>query len=193
MKAYYFAANDKKLRHGDNRKIRVGITHKIKGTPVLCEHGLHASERLIDALKYAPGHMLYVVQLGGEIVKGEDKVVAQERTYVSFLNAKELLREFARKQALINIKKIKPYTTEEDYAIIIKWLKTGDKKYQIAARSAAAAAAWSAADSAAESAAESAAHSAARSAADSAARLAARSAADKMLTKMVKEATGWMI
>jgi len=168
MKAFYFAPNDKKLRYGDNRQIRVGRTHKVSGTPKLCKHGLHASVRLIDALGYAPGHHLYMVKLDGEMDVGNDKVAAQERTYIAHFNAEKLLREFARKQALINIEKIKPFISDDEYDVICRWLGTGDVKLQSAARSAAWSAAMAAARSAEESAARSAAWSA-LSAADSAA------------------------
>jgi len=199
MQAFYFSADDKKLRYGDNRQIRKGRTHKVKGEPVLCEHGLHASERLIDALSYAPGGHLWLAKLGGSIVQGDDKLCATERTYIDGFNADKLLREFARKQALINIEKIKGYCSKTDYNIITRWLTTGDIKLRSAARSAAESAARSAAESAesaAWSAAWSAAGPAARSAAWSAAESAesaAWSAANDMLTKMVKEATGWDI
>ncbi len=73
------------------------------------------------------------------------------------------LRDFARGQAAINLEKIAPYCSVDEYATICDWVLEGDES----ARSAAWSAAWSA-WSAAESAAESAARSAARSAAESA-------------------------
>ena len=211
MKAFYFAAGDKKLRYGDGRKIRVGSTHTVEGDIKLCESGLHGSERLIDALRYAPGCQLYLVELSGDVDAGDDKIAASSRKYLAHLNAEKLLREFARKAALINIEKIKPYCSEDDYKLIVNYLKTG--KSREAAYSAADSASWvaySAADSAAYSAADSAAwaaYSAADSAAwtaysaadsaDSAADSAAHSAAlpdlNKILTSMVKDATGWEI
>jgi len=175
IKAWYFAAKDNKLRYGDNREIVVGGTHKVDGKPKLCKNGLHASERLIDALSYAPGPILYQVELSGEFDIGGDKVCATERTYIKRINAVDLLREFARKQALINIEKIKPYT--EVYELIVEYLETGDEALRDAAWSAARdaeAAAWDAARDA-----EAAAWDAARSAwsaARDAAWFAARSA-----------------
>ena len=190
MKAYWFGNN--KLRYSDNREVAIGVTHKVEPPIFLCQRGLHASKKIIDALSYAPYHMLYRVELGGEILEGDDKVVATERTYLAMFNAQIVLREFARKQALINIEKIKPYCSEKDYGLIFEWLKNGDEKQ----RSAAWSAVWSAAESAAwsaESAAESAAKSAAESAAKSAAWSAAWSAANKMLEEMVTSQTGWVV
>jgi len=210
---FYFSATDRRLRYGDGREIKIGGTHKVKGSVKLCNHGLHASKRIIDALQYAPGPILHLVTLGGKVVHGDDKSVATERTYVASFDATEVLREFARKQALINIKLIKPYCEAEEYELIVEYLKSGREDLRAAAesaawsaaRSAAWSAAWPAARSAArsaesaaesaarsaESAAESAAWSAARSAAEYAAE-SAWSAANKMLLQMIKDATGWL-
>jgi hypothetical protein len=185
MRAYYFATKDRKLSYGDGRKIVVGETHSVdirEKLLRLCIWGLHASVKPLDALKYAPGSILYIVELSGQIVEGDDKVCAQRRTYLAELDAEELLREFAKRQALINIEKIKPYCSKSDYNTIITYLQTGKGRSaaEAAARSAEAAAeaaAWSVARSAARSAAWSAARSAAWSAARSAAEAAARSAA----------------
>jgi hypothetical protein len=195
---FYFSATNRRLRYGDGRKIKIGGTHTVKGSVKLCEHDLHASKRIIDALQYAPGPILHLVTLGGEVVHGDDKSVATERTYVASFDATEILREFARRQALINIELIKPYCKAEEYELIVEYLKSGRENLRSAAWSAAESAAWSAesaawsawsaaksaawsAESAAWSAAESAAESAAwsaESAAWSAAGSAAKSAAE---------------
>ena len=183
---YYFSNKDKRLRYNDNRVIRKGITHKVKGDIKLCSSGLHASRKILDALQYAPDNYLWLVNLSGTIIHGEDKSVASEREYLYGLNIEKILWEFSRKQALINIEKIKPYTNK--YETVIKYLNTGDKNLRYAAwsaarhaaryaaRSAAESAAWSAAGYAVEYAAESARY-AAGYAARHAARYAARHAA----------------
>ena len=183
MQAFWFCSEDRKLGYKDDRTVRIGITHKVKGELKLCKNGLHASTRLIDALKYAPGPILYLVDLSGEFLSGEDKLCARERKYLASFNATDLLWRFARKQALISVEKIKPYT--DQYDLIVRWLETGDESIKSAAESAAESAAWSAAWLAARSAAWSAAWSAAES--------AAWSAANEMLTRMVREETGWPI
>jgi hypothetical protein len=168
MKAYWFSNNEKRLGYGDNRVVRLGRTHKHKGPLKLCKSGLHASLRPLDALNYAPGHHLWIVELSGETLTGSDKLCASERTYLRHLNCEKLLREFARKQALINIEKIRPYTNQFD--LILSYLQTGDESIRLAADSAA----WLAADSAI------------RLAARLAAWSAADSAANEMLTQMVE-------
>lgn len=80
MKAWHFCSIDKKLGYGDSRQIQSGRTIKVKfpntnnngdifSLPTLCESGLHASVRLLDALKYAPGPIICRVELGGTIIK----------------------------------------------------------------------------------------------------------------------------
>jgi len=173
IKAYYFAKEDRQLRYKDNRHIRIGRTHKVDGPPILCEHGLHGSIKALDALHYAPGPILYQVELSGQLDIGDDKIAATERKYLKSFDATDLLREFARRQAMINITKIKPYCSAKDYDLIVDWLETGNEEIREAARSAAEAA-------------YSAAEAAARAAADAAAWVAAEAAANEMLEEMIE-------
>ena len=144
---YYFSKEDKRLRYDDNRLIEDGIIHSVDGDIILCENGLHASPTPWDALQYAPGAYLWEVHLFGDIDQEKDKTAARHRQYIRGFDSTELLRSFARKQALINIHKIKPYTKE--YALILQYLQTGDESLRDAAESAAESAARSAARSAA--------------------------------------------
>ena len=137
MKYYYFSNKDKKLAYDDNREIKIGTTHKIKGEPVLCNHGLHASKRIIDALNYAPDSILWIVELGGKVIHSNDKSVATERTYIGGgIDISETLRKFARMCAL-------------DVAhlwdcpdVMMQWLKTGDESIRKSAWDSARASAW---------------------------------------------------
>lgn len=126
MKAFYFARTDRKLRYGDNRKIVVGETHTVDCTPEVCSKGLHASVNLFDALKYAPGPILYLVELDGDVDIGCDKVAATKRTYLAEFDATEVLREYARIQASYSVHLIKPYRTEDQYKDITHFLSTGE-------------------------------------------------------------------
>ena len=167
MKAWYFSENPPRLRYGDGRKIKAGITHKVKCEPVLCEAGLHGSVRPIDALEYAPGPYIWRVELGGQIVRGDDKAVATKRTYLWGYDATETLGKFAR---LCALDVIHLWNAPD---IVVRYLKTGDESLW--------AAAWTAAR-AARAAARDAAWTAAR-----AARAAARDAKNKRLTRMLLE------
>src|SRR5690606_19611648 len=124
------------------------------------------------ALGYAPGPILWRVELGGTIVTGDDKVCATERTYLWGVDASECLREFARKCAL---DVIHLWDAPE---LVVRYLKTGDESIRAAARPAAWDAAWAAARAAAwDAAAWAAARATARAAAWDAAKEAARAAA----------------
>lgn len=107
MIGFYFSRFDRRLRYGDGRRIKTGVTHKVDCAPVVCAAGLHASSTILDALGHAPGSVLWIVELGGEIVQGIDKYAATERTYLAGMDASKMLREFARQQALINVDCIK--------------------------------------------------------------------------------------
>ena len=134
----------------------------------------------MDAIYYAPGAIVYRVELSGEIKKGEDKLVAQKRTYLSGgIDVSETLRKFARMCAL-NV--VDMWEAPE---VVIRYLKTGDKSIRAAAwaaardeaRDAARDAAWSSARAAARDAARTAARDEAPAAALAAARATARGAA----------------
>ena len=156
-----------------------GETLKHRGKLLPCERGLHASDRLIDALQYAPGWTLCRVRMGGTIKRETDKLVARERTILWRIDATDVLRAFACKCALdvAHLWDMPP--------IVRKYLETGDESIRAAARDAARAAArdaawaaaWDAAWAAAWAAARDAAWDAARDAAWAAARAAARPAA----------------
>ena len=175
MRAWYFAPLGNRLRFGDNRPIRAGITHRIEGEPKICKHGLHGSIRVMDALAYAESSVLYRVELSGKMDHGDDKISAQSRRYLKRYEIDGLLKCFARRQALIHIEKIKPYTGQFD--LIVEYLETGREDLRDAARDASRAAAWDASRAAAEDAAWAAARAAAGAAAEAAARDAARAAA----------------
>jgi len=161
MKAIHFAANNLRLGYGDGRHIRTGKTLRVNPDKLEpCVYGLHAAIRPIDALRYSAGNMICLVELGGKIIRygspmdNVSRLCASERTCLSCFNGETLLREFARKQALINIELIKPFTDE--YNLIVRFLKTGDEKIRAAAwaaaRDAARAAAFDAASAAASAA-----------------------------------------
>jgi hypothetical protein len=148
-----------------------GVTLKHKGKLELCASGLHASERLIDALKYAPGPILCRVQMGGTIKKESDKLVARQRTILWRIDSTDVLRKFARQCALdvAHLWNMPP--------VVRQYLETGDESLRAAAGAAAGAAAWAAARGAARDAAGAAAWAAAWGAARDAASDAAGAAA----------------
>jgi len=92
---WHFLSSDRCLDGGNGCQVRVGETYTVEGHPVLCEHGLHASRRAIDALKYAPGPIVCRVRLGGLVVEDDDKAAATERTVFGMADVTQALHEFA--------------------------------------------------------------------------------------------------
>jgi len=185
---WHFCNEDRRLGYEDGREIIEGESLRVEGTPVLCERGLHASERIIDALKYAPGSILCRVELSDEIVQCDDKAVAKERKTLWMFDATNALRDFAAtvaENALLAERAAGREPDPRSWAAVqfIRDLLNGkikeeDKK---AAWSAAWSAAWAAAWAAAESA-----WSAAESA-WSAAQSAAESAQDALLLQIIEK------
>jgi hypothetical protein len=141
------------------------------GPLVMCESGLHASERIIDALKYAPGATICRVELDGEMLNYNDKLVARRRMIMWRIDGDEVLRAFARRVAL----DVAHLWDMPD--VVRQYLETGDESLRAAAWAAAWAAAGAAAGPAAGDAAGDAAWAAAWAAAGAAAWDAARAAA----------------
>ena len=191
------------LGYSDNRIVTVGETITVGGTPVLCQHGLHASKRILDALEYCPvwDVALCRVELGGTIIRDTDKSVASERTIIAMLGAERtttLLRDFARWCAL------QVADLWDTPQVVRQYLETGDETLRASARNAAAAraawaasardasawAAWAAAEAADAAAARSASWAAVWAAARSASIDAARSAQEEKLVQLFEEAGG---
>ena len=136
---YHFTGNT--LRNGEPiPKPGEWLVHT--GPIVPCSSGLHASERVLDALQYAPGPTLHKVILEGELQShGDpiDKYVGRRRKILASIDATNLLRDFARWCALSVIDK---WNAPD---VVRKYLTTGDEKLRDAAWDAA----WDAARAAA--------------------------------------------
>jgi hypothetical protein len=156
----------------------VGIPLIHKGPVHICESGLHWSRQPFQALKYAPGCKLHMVEVDGTIFEQEDKGVSSKRTIIKSIDATYLLRRFSADQAL----SVKHLWDMPD--IVEQYLISLDENKRVAARDAArdavwvaAGAVWVAARVAARVAVWDAARDAAKDAAKDAARVAARDAA----------------
>ena len=100
--AWWFCPNDRKLGHGDGRRVVIGTTHTIEGKLVLCKNALHGAICALDALECAGGSILYRIQTGGDIEYkfGSTNFGAHSRTYLAGANATEMLWAFIRRCAL---------------------------------------------------------------------------------------------
>ena len=177
---WHFLPADRMTRFEPRVKVRKGSVLRENRPLVMCEIGLHASLRAIDALMYAPGPVVCRVELRGERLDASDKSCASERKVTAISDATAVLHEFAcccAGNALQHERKAGHEPDQRSWdAIRVKrrWLHGDATDEELSAASAAAsAAARSAARSAAWSAARSAVWSAARSAVWSAASAAA--------------------
>ena len=130
---------------------KVGEWLEHEGPIKMCETGLHASRRIIDALQYAPGPWCAVVEIE-EAQEQEDKLVCRKRKIIKIANVEKVLREFAVQCAVMAMERAG--VTEEAcwQAVDIKiaWLEGCATDEDLdAARDAAWAAAWAAARNAA--------------------------------------------
>ena len=137
--AWHFTGNT--LRDGSPIPA-IGETLIYDGKIKLCESGYHWSLKPHQALRYAPGSRLHMVQYGGEVIMGDDKGVSSQRTILATIDAEHLMRRFATDQAL-------SVAHLWDMPEVVKeYLTTLDGSKQAAAADAAWAAAWAAAGAA---------------------------------------------
>ncbi|HEY1326256.1 MAG TPA: hypothetical protein VGI14_04915 [Casimicrobiaceae bacterium] len=108
------------------------LTHE--GEAVLCKSGLHASKCPFDALAYAPGQTLCLVECDDVVAEEDNKFVCRRRKIVARFDATEMLFAFARWAALGVI----DLWNAPD--VVRKFLETGDESLRAAARAAARAA-----------------------------------------------------
>jgi hypothetical protein len=128
MKAWHFVSDT--LR--DGRPVPAdGEVLVHEGPLKLCASGLHASKNILDALHYAPGSTICRVEVCGEIIHGNDKLVASERTILWRVSGEQVLRKFARMCAL----DVMHLWDAPD--IVVQYLKNGDESIRAAARDAA--------------------------------------------------------
>jgi hypothetical protein len=91
--AWHFVKNDGTNR--DGIKEQVGHWYKVAGEIMPCQHGLHGSVQLIDALNFAPGSILRRTEHQGTIVGGSDKLASSERRVLWQVDATKILHLFA--------------------------------------------------------------------------------------------------
>jgi len=124
IKAWHFAQQDRCLRHGDGRKIIKGRNLKVEGNPILCNYGLHASRKIMDALAKSRGPIICKVEIGGKIDEDSKELAGQSRKCLWWVDAEKLLHEFACKCAARALKKTNTKTSKYWNAIKVKreWL-----------------------------------------------------------------------
>ena len=188
IRAWHFCSGWK-LR--DGQPLEVGKTYTHTGLVEMCSSGLHASRKILDALKYAPGNTCCEVELWGDVLEDNDKLVARNRKVIAAIDATTILHEFACQCAVAALLLAEVEDQRYWNAIEAKWAwLRGDIDAQelAAARAAAWYAAWyAAADADAAWAAVRGAAYAAREAARGAA-YAARDEQNAVLTDTIRDA-----
>ena len=92
IRAYHFHTG--RLR--DGRPIPpLGEWLEHTGDVVICQSGLHASRHPADALTYAPGPYLDLVECDGIVTEHEDKLACSRRRRVATIDATPLLVQYA--------------------------------------------------------------------------------------------------
>jgi hypothetical protein len=97
MLGYHFTDGDRLRNAEPVPPVGEWLVHL--GPVVPCQSGLHASEHPMDALNYAPGLILHLVELVGDLIPhGDpiDKFCGRCRRIIASIDASELLRTFAR-------------------------------------------------------------------------------------------------
>jgi hypothetical protein len=95
--AWHFVESDRKLRY-DSRELTVEAGHiysVLDGPLVMCQRGVHASRKPLDALDYAPGPVVCRVRCWGDIQEQGDKLVCRNREVLWLTDAGRLLHDFA--------------------------------------------------------------------------------------------------
>jgi hypothetical protein len=72
----------------------------IDGDLAICKRGLHAAEKILDALTYAPGNTICRVSCSAIAERHNDKFVCAHRTILWRIDGEPILRDFARRCAL---------------------------------------------------------------------------------------------
>ena len=139
MKAYHFTAD--KLRDGSPIP-PLGEWLEYTGEIKNGKSGLHYSKEPFDALQYAPGNLLHLVEVEDVVEKQNDKGVCRRRKILKTIDATELLRKFARDQAL-SVYHIWGNERTDPNGAGKRYLETGDESLRDAA-ACAAGAAWAA-------------------------------------------------
>ena len=184
IKGWHFIHADRRLAHEDARVVVAGEWLTVDGPLKLCEHGLHASRRAIDALGYLSWEPAIIcrVEVVGDVVEEGNKMVARRRRVLWMAEADGCLHQFALDVATEALREHYPdapdtlWTALDLRAAQLAGIDVPDED-MAAARASARDAAWTAASAAA--------WASARDAASAAASAAARDAQNIHLERLL--------
>jgi len=104
-------------------------------TCVMCESGLHASRRILDALVYAPGATICRVECADIVGEEKNKLVAKSRKILWRINGEEVLRAFAEQLSLSSLSPRVPRHPVGRFVIkdsTLVWYKAGPSSWSAA-------------------------------------------------------------
>ena len=91
--AYHFLKSDMCSGEGHEPPWKEGETRTLDGEIVICAHGYHASRTAWDALQFAPGPVLCLVEVE-PVEEHTEKLVSRSRRLIKAVNVERELREF---------------------------------------------------------------------------------------------------
>jgi hypothetical protein len=118
--AWHFLSDDGKTR--DGIKVTPGQTLQVEPPLRMCEHGLHASVRAIDALRYAPGAIVCRVEVSGDVLFDYDKCAGSKRKVIWMADATRALHEFACRIAEGVLNNMQDERSRNAIAVKRKWV-----------------------------------------------------------------------
>ncbi len=92
--AYHFLKSNMYSGEGLEPPWKEGETRTLDGEIVICAHGYHASRMAWDALQFAPGPVLCLVEVE-PVEEHTEKLVSRSRRLIKAVNVERELREFA--------------------------------------------------------------------------------------------------
>ena len=92
--AYHFLKSDMCSHEGHEPPWKEGETRTLDGEIVICVYGYHASRTAWDALQFAPGPVLCLVEVE-PVEERADKLASRSRRLIKAVNLERELREFA--------------------------------------------------------------------------------------------------
>ena len=91
--AYHFLKSDMCSHEGHEPPWKEGETRTLDGEIVICVYGYHASRTAWDALQFAPGPVLCLVEVE-PVEEHTDKLASRSRRLIKAVNVERELREF---------------------------------------------------------------------------------------------------
>lgn len=117
IRAYHFLPLSKRLTHGDDRPVSVGVSLSVEGVIKIGENGLHGSISILDALSYAPSPIVCIVEISGDIQEEDDMIAGRCREVLKMRDASDALHEFACLCAERYLRKMEGTEVRADFMI----------------------------------------------------------------------------